>query len=203
DVSFGSFAVSPDGKTLVAATLDRSGLDCPMLLFDLATGGKLAEWPGHPSQGPSGYPHLAFVSPTLLGSARHAALGGSVRVRGVTPQRETRGLSLPAGSHVSAIVPSPDREHVFVAGWAEQGEAFWTAWEAASGKLAHHEKGLPGAFPKLALSPDGGSLALAMGVGDSPKECTEMRLYSGPEGKERRRWQAPDGDDGGRWSAAS
>jgi WD40 repeat protein len=196
-VSFGSFAVSPDGKTLAAATADDSGLDCPLLLFDLATGRKLAEWPGHPSHGYSGYPLLAFVTPTLLVSADYE---GSVRVWDVTKQTELRRLPLPAGSHVSAVVASPDREHIFVTGWDAKDKAFWMAWEAATGKLVHQEMGLPGVFAKLALSPDGGTLALAMGVGDPPKECTEMRLYSGPEWKERRRWQAHDGDDRGRCS---
>jgi WD40 repeat protein len=197
DVSFGSFAVSPDGKTLAAATADNSGLDCPMLLFDLATGRKLAEWPGHRNHGYSGYPLLAFVTPTVLVSADE----DSLRVWDVTKQRELRRLPVPAGNRISAIVPSPDREHIFVAGWDVKTEvAFWTAWEAATGKLVHREEGLSGWQVKLALSPDGGSLALAMGVGDPPKACTEMRLYSGPEWKERRRWQAHDGDDAGRCS---
>ncbi len=199
DVSFGSFAVSPDGKTLAAATADGSGLDCPLLLFDLATGRKLAEWPGHPSYGKSGYPFLAFVTPTLLVSAGD---DGSVRVWDVTLQREVRRLALPARSQVSAIVPSPDREHIFVAGLDDKEEAFWTAWEAATGKLVHREKVIPGVSVKLALSPGGVSLALAMGVVRGPKESgyTEMRLYSVPGWKERRRWQAHDGDDAGQCS---
>src|ERR1051325_7022315 len=86
-VSFGSFAVSPDGKTLAVATIDDSGLDCPMLVFDLATGRKLAELPGQPSQGRSGYPHLAFVTPTILVSAGDHRVDGSVRVWDVSTQR--------------------------------------------------------------------------------------------------------------------
>jgi WD40 repeat protein len=199
-VSFGSFAVSPDGRTLVAATVDESGLDCPMLLYDLATGRKLAEWPGHPSQGRTGYPHLAFVTPTLLVSAGDSRIDGSVRVWDVSKGREIRRLPLPAGSQVSAIEPSPNREQIFIAAW-EKEQSFWMAWEVATGKLVHQEIGLPGVCPKLALSPDGKSLALAMGTID-PKECTEMRVYSGPGWKERRRWQAHDGEDAGRCSVA-
>jgi WD40 repeat protein len=200
DVSFGSFAVSPDGKTLAVSTTDDSGVDCPLLLFDLATGRKLAEWPGHKGGVHSGYPMLAFVTPTLLVSAGD---GGSVRVWDVTGRRELHRLAIPAGSLISAIVPSPNREHVLVAGWREgKKNAFWTAWEAATGKLVHEEKGLPGAYVKLAFSPDGGSLALAMGMGCPPETpgYTEMRLYSVPGWKERRRWRAHDGDDAGRCS---
>src|SRR5262249_17462097 len=156
----------------------ESGLDCPMLLFDLATGRKLAEWPGHPSQGRSGHPHLAFVTPTLLVSAGDQRVDGSVRVWDVSTRREACRLPLPGGSQVTALEPSPDRKHIFVAGYDGKEKAFWKSWEAATGKLAHQEMGLPGGPAHLALSPDGGSLALAMGM-DNPKECTEMRLYSG------------------------
>jgi RNA polymerase sigma factor (sigma-70 family) len=201
DVSLESLAVSPDGKTFVAGgkrTVDNSLRDCPLLLFDLATGRKLAEWPGHQSHGLSMYPLLAFVTPTLLVSAGD---DGSVRVWDTTRQRELHRLALPDRSRVSAIVPSPDREHIFVAGWDDK-QGFWTAWEAATGKLVHREKDLPGSLLKLAFSPDGASLALAMGMGNPPKEpgFTEMRLYSGPGWKEVRRWRAHDGDDAGRCS---
>ncbi len=103
---------------------------------------------------------------------------------------------------MSAIVPSPDHKLIFVAGWDVRDVAFWMAWDAATGNLVHHEKGLPGVFVKLAVSPDGGSLALAMGMGRPPKgpDYTEMRLYSGPKWTEHRRWQAHNGDDAGRCS---
>jgi WD40 repeat protein len=203
DVNFQSFAVSPDGKTIAVGgirVVDNSLVDCPLLLFDLTTGRKLAEWSGHLSHGRSEYPLLAFVTPTLLVSAGD---DDSVRVWDVTTQRELRQLAVPAGSQVSAIVPSGDREHIFVAGWdAKKEVSYWAEWEAATGKLLHQEKDLPGVQVKLAFSPDGLSLALAMGMGRPPKgpDYTEMRLYSGPKWKERRRWQAHDGDDGGRCS---
>src|SRR5437764_749330 len=83
-------------------------------------------WPGHPrNHAWSGYPLLAFVTPTLLVSAGD---DGPVRVWNVTRQRELCRLPVPAKSHVSAIVPSPDRKHVFVGGWDEK-EGFWTVWE--------------------------------------------------------------------------
>jgi WD40 repeat protein len=197
-----SLAVSPDGKTLAVGgirTVDNSSLDCPLLLFDLATGRKLAQWSGHQSHGLSLYPLLAFVTPRLLVSAGD---DHSVRLWDVTRQRELRCFALPAKSRISAIVPSPEGKHIFVAGWDEKEKGCWTAWEAATGKLVHQEKGLPGLPVKLAFSSDGATLALAMGMGSPPKEpgSTEFRLYSGPEWKERRRWRAHDGDDAGRGS---
>jgi WD40 repeat protein len=203
EISLESLAVSPDGKTLAVGgkrTADNTLVDCPLLLFDLATGRKLAEWKGHESNGLSEYPLLAFVTPTLLVSAGD---DGSVRLWDTTGPRELRRLAVPADSRASAIIPSPDRERIFVAGW--DGKAsFWSAWEAATGKLVHQEEGLPGACVKLALSPDGGSLALAMGVGGTPEKpgSTEMRLYSVRDWKEYRRWQAHRGDDVGRCSIA-
>jgi WD40 repeat protein len=195
-VSIGSFAVSPDEKTLAVGTSDASGEDCPVFLFDIATGRKLAEWPDHRFAGYSGYPRLAFVTPTLLVTASHDI---SARVWDVTKNRELRRLMLPARSHVSAIVPSVDRKQVFIAGFGKEG--FWTAWEVATGKLLHQER-VPGSTVRLAFSPDGATLGLAMGMGGTEKEAghTEMRLYSGPKWKERRRWRSHDGDDAGRCS---
>src|SRR5262249_37848283 len=72
DASAQTLAVSPDGKTFAVGgrrTVDNSLRDCPLVLFDLATGRKVAEWPGHQSHGLSEYPLLAFVTPTLLVSA--------------------------------------------------------------------------------------------------------------------------------------
>jgi WD40 repeat protein len=203
DIDFQSLAVSLDGKTLAVGgwkTVNNSLLDCPLLLFDLATGRKLAEWSGHRTFGHSEYPLLAFVTPTILASAGD---DGSVRLWDVTGPRELRRLALPAGSNFSAVVPSPDRERVFVAGWDDKA-SFWTEWEVATGKLVHEEKGLPGWQVKLAPSPDGRALALAMGMDRTPKGpgYTEMRLYSGPRWKECRRWQSHDGDDVGRCSVA-
>ena len=202
EVSFQSLAVSPDGKTLAVGgkrTINNELIDCPLLLFDVGTGRKLAEWPGHESHGLSGYPLLTFVTPTLLVSAGD---DGSVRLWDTTGPKELRRLALPPNCKFSAIVPSPDRERIFVAGWDDKG-SFWSVWEAATGKLVHQEKGLAGAFVKLALSPDGKSLALAMGmVRRTPEGAghTEMRLYAVPGWKEHHRWQSHEGDDLGRCS---
>jgi WD40 repeat protein len=129
---------------------------------------------------------------------------GPVRVWDVTRQRELQRLPLPAGSHISAIVPSPNRKHVFITGWGDGRRCFWTAWEATTGKLVHSETGLPPGSPKLAVSPDGASLALTIGMSipRPPSDHTEIRLYSVRGWKERRRWQAHRGDDAGRCSIA-
>jgi RNA polymerase sigma factor (sigma-70 family) len=197
-----SFAVSPDGKLLAAGTFDNSRPHSSILLFDLATGRRLGHWAGHPSGAHYAHPHMEFVTPALLVSGGD---DGSVRVWDVRTKRERLRLALPAKTHLSAIVPSPDGKHVFVAGWGHNKEVgFWTQWEATTGKLVRREGALLGFPVGLALSPDGRTLALAMGMGQPPKQpgYTEMRLYAGPGWKERRRWRSHDGDDGGRGSVA-
>jgi WD40 repeat protein len=127
---------------------------------------------------------------------------GSVRVWDVRTQREVRRLPLSDEIQVTALAPSPNGQLIFVAGWdKKKAKSLWKAWAAATGKLVHEETGLPGYVPKLALAPDGGSLALAMGAAD-PKDCTELRLYAGPRWHEVRRWHAHEGDDLGRCSVA-
>jgi WD40 repeat protein len=193
DLIFSSFAVSPDGKTLAVGTRDVPGAPSPLLLFDLGTGRKLGQWKAHTVHGRTAYPRLAFVTPTLLVSVGDL---GPVRVWNITTQRELCRLALPSLSLVSEVVPSHDGKHVFLAG-TDTVASFWMEWEAATGKLVHEEKGLPGALVKLAVSPDGASLAVALQRKHSEQTPgrTEVRLYSGPGWKERRRWQAHRGED--------
>ncbi len=188
-----SFAVSPDGKLLAVGTADGSDRECPLLLFDLHTGRKLAVWTGHKSEGSSANAILAFVTPTQLVSA---GSDGTIRLWEVATQREIRRLEGTEKAHVSALLPSPDGKHLFAASWAEKASS-WLAWEVATGKRIHRQDNLPGVNPKLALSPDGSTLALSLGRGRPPLEPgqTELHLYSGPLWKERKCWQAHQGED--------
>jgi RNA polymerase sigma factor (sigma-70 family) len=199
-VQVGSFAVSPDGKALAVGTWDGSRLDCPILLFDLATGRKLGEWPAHRSNGSSANRALAFVTPELLVSA---GADGSVRVWDLATKREARRLTTPDKGPVWQLVPSPDGKYVF-AGGSDGKAGYWIAWEVATGKVTRREADLPARSVKLALSPDGATLAVALGTERTPKEGghTEVRVYSGPDWKERRRWRAHEGEFWSRCSVA-
>src|SRR5439155_6241447 len=64
-----SFAVSPDGKLLAAGTADGSQLECPILLFDLATGRRIGELPGHKGERFGTNYSVTFVTPALLVSS--------------------------------------------------------------------------------------------------------------------------------------
>jgi RNA polymerase sigma factor (sigma-70 family) len=186
-----SFAVSPDGKTLAAGTTDGSRLACPILLFDLASGTKLGELPGHRSDGFSGNMSLAFVTPTLLVSC-----GGDNRTRllDVRGKRVVRELEIPAGTAIWSLAAVPDRQHVVGTGAVEE-KGNWVMWDVHTGKAVCRESGLPGTFVKAALSPDGSTLAVAIGVGKVEKEggSNEVRLYSAPDWKEKRRWRTHSG----------
>ncbi|HEX5271194.1 MAG TPA: sigma-70 family RNA polymerase sigma factor, partial [Gemmataceae bacterium] len=130
-----SFAVSPDGKALAAGTVDGSRLDCPILLFDLATGRKLGEWPAHRSNGPSANRALAFVTPALLVSA---GADGSVRVWDLPAGREARRLTTPGKGPVGQLVHSPDGKSVF-AGGSDGKSGYWVAWDVATGAAVRRE----------------------------------------------------------------
>jgi RNA polymerase sigma factor (sigma-70 family) len=186
-----SFAVSPDGKTLAAATSDGSKLLCPILLFELATGKKLGELPGHKSTGWSACRCLAFVTPGLLASC---GTDRTACVWDVLRKQEVCRLQAPESTSLFVLLPSPDGKHVFGAG--RQGEeGVWLCWEAAGSKLVRRQGGLPGDFVTAALSPDGRTLAVSLGVGKIQEEggYNELRLYSAPGWKEVRRWRTHEG----------
>src|SRR5205807_1354514 len=112
----------------------------------------------------------------------------------VAAQREVRRLETPEGGFVSALVPAPDRKHVVGTG-SHKDAGWWAVWDVGTGKVVHREVGLPGGFVKAALSPDGNTLAVSVGVGEVQKEggYNEVRVYSAPGWKERRRWRTHAG----------
>lgn len=190
-VRIDAFAVSPDGQTLAAGTADGSRLECPILLFDLATGKKLGELAGHRGDVWSANHSLAFVTPTLLASAGG---DGTARVWDVKSKREVCRLEMEEKNHLSTLITAPDGKHVFGVGSA--GEAgFWGAWDVETGKRMHHQGGLPGTFHHIALSSDGKAVAVTLSIGAAQKEGgrNDLRLYSAPGWKEVRRWRTHDG----------
>jgi RNA polymerase sigma factor (sigma-70 family) len=187
-----SFAVSPDGKLLAAGTVDHDRRnECPILLFELASGRKLGEWPGHKRDMWSANYALAFVTPTLLVSA---GADRSVRVWDVTAKREVGRLPKPDDLSIFTLVPLSDGKHVLGTG-AEKESGSWTVWDVHTRQRVHHEGGLPGSFVRAALSPDGKALAVTVGVGKVQEEggYNEVLLYSAADWKERRRWRTHAG----------
>jgi RNA polymerase sigma factor (sigma-70 family) len=186
-----SFSVSPDGKTLAAGTTDGSKLECPILLFDLATGKKVGECPGHKGDGWSSNHSLAFVTPTLLVST---GADDRVLAHDVTRRRAVLELEKKGPGPVSTLIPEADGKHLF--GTCSIGKSLgWVRWDVGTGKIVQRESDLPGNFITAALSQDGRSLAVATGVGEPQKEggSNEVRIYSGPEWKKLAQWKTHTG----------
>jgi WD40 repeat protein len=191
-MQFASVAFSPDGATLAAGTSDSSGEPCPVWLFDVATGKKVGELPGH-SQGTH---FLAFLS-----DGRSVVTAGSngVPVHEVGVGRELRRLAW-AGKSVSNMAVSADRRYVFLAGPARKGEnppGLWEVWDAGAGQLVHRA-GLPSAWLGASFSPDGAIVAICVSVRspDEPGPKSEIRLWDLAAKKEVRRWPGPGGPNG-------
>lgn len=199
-VQIESYAASPDGKLLAAGTTDGSKEDCPILLFDLATGQKLGEWPGHRSNQFSANSVLTFVSPALLISS---GADGTTRVWDTKTRKEVSQLPMPPKSSLWQLVPSPDGKLVFGSG-SDEKSGLWTAWEVATGRVVHREANIPGEFVRLAVSADAKRLAVIVGIRDPQTGSghTEVRLLALPSGKEVRRWRAHEGKAFGRCSVA-
>jgi hypothetical protein len=170
-----SFAVSPDGKTLAAGTTDGSKLVCPILLFDLATGQKVGECPGHKGDGWSSNHSIAFVTPTLLASA---GADDVVLLHDVARRREVHNLVTKietAGlGFISTLIPEPGGKYLFGASSKEKSQC-WARWEVATGRIVQREKNLRGNFITAALSPDGRSLAVSTGWANRRRRAATTR----------------------------
>ena len=190
-VQIESFALSPDGAILAVGTTDGSKLDCPILLFDFQSGRQIAELSGHKGNEWSANRSLVFASNTRLVSA---GADNTVRVWDIAARKAAHQLKMAADSSVSALVVSSDGKLAYCAG-DEQGSSYWSVWDVATGKQLHREGKLPGQFAQLALSPDGRTLALSVGVGELEKDggSNELRLYSLADRKELRRWKTHEG----------
>jgi WD40 repeat protein len=190
-----SFAVSPDGKTLAAGTTDGSKLDCPILLFDLASGKKVGECKGRKGDGWSSNHSLAFVTPTLLASA---GADDVVLVHDVTRRPEALNLVVKlettALGSISTLIPEPGGKYLLGTGSKDKSQC-WVRWQVATGRIVQRESGLPGTFITAALSPDGRSLAVSLGFGEPQKEdgYNEVRIYSAPEWKKLKHWKTHAG----------
>lgn len=189
-VSMESFAVSPDGKSLAVGTTDGSKLDCPILLFDLATGKRLSELAGHKSDGWSANSRLAFVTPTLLVSAG----SDGARLHDVTSRAQVRTLEADGLESISSLLPVAGVKQVLGVG-GEKKSVGWRIWETATGKVVHSESGLSGNFIAADLSPDGRMLAVAVGVGEAHKVggSNEVRIYAAPKWYMLKRWKSHAG----------
>ncbi|OWK34441.1 Quinone oxidoreductase [Fimbriiglobus ruber] len=194
-VQTNSFALSPDGKTLAVSACSSMGKSpTQIILFDFATGRRLGELLPTLENSFTTWHSFAFVTPNLLATA---GMDDAVVVWDVTTRREVRRLLLPAGGRVTAVVPSPERKHLFVSGWDGQGDFFWLAWELPSGTCVRRTMGLGRGLGELAISPDGGTLAVSLGrdlAAGKYAGYTELRLVSVTTWEEQRRWRSHDGN---------
>jgi WD40 repeat protein len=210
-----TFALAPDGRTLVTASF-RSGV---LRLWDVPTAKELRQLPGDPK----GTSAVAFSND---GKAFAAATGDQVvRLWDTAEWRETRRLQT---GWLDSIVLSPDGKTLVSAGDGIR----W--WDVATGretrrldkKLAHHRRlhlsadgkrlaavVKPGAlhlwdatsgdetgqvvlgsgegFWCVCFSPDGRSLACAGRFAD--RKEPETRFFAADTGRELRRWEQDGG----------
>jgi WD40 repeat protein len=186
--SFTSFALSPDGKLLAVATDDFKGGTCPLILFDVPSGRKLAELTvrmPHRWAAPYSPGSLAFLTSERLVSTDTEC---TVRIWDVSRRAEIRQLSPPPGSKLHSVTASPDGKYISITGLNKQDNngnraPFWTVWEAASGKLVYHEDLIDRIWPWLGFSPDGKMLAVV--TSKSKPMSTEFRLFSISDWKEQ------------------
>jgi WD40 repeat protein len=189
-----SMAVSKDGTLLAVGTGEHSKNRCPILIFDIASGEKRGELPGHEGKPEWGSANrtLVFATPTRLLSA---GTDGTLRAWDLTTQKETSRFEMPEENYLVLLTVSPDGKEALGVG-VENESVFWAIWDVATGKRVHWQDKLRhDAYVRFALSPDGKTLAISLGSTSVNRKrgANEVRLYSVSDRKELRRWKTHEG----------
>ncbi len=207
-------AFSPDGKKLYALGWHKSekdgngfaqwaNFDNPcrrvLLVWDVATGRKTAEWGLPPGSG--GRSSLLGVAASPDGKRLYVY--GAVRMNAV-PGRTVRGIP---GLHVLDAATGEKLQTWLGAGMPAgttaggrelitfRRDAPVTAYDAATGKVVRTFP-LDGYVPSVALSPGGKTVAAVRLTGAAGKRAYEVALWDAATGREARRLTTDDGTAG-------
>ncbi|HLW65547.1 MAG TPA: hypothetical protein VKS79_09530 [Gemmataceae bacterium] len=147
-----TLAVSPDGKFVVSGSSDRT-----IKMWNMADGAFVRE----------------FINPTLPENAPKPA---------VDP-KQTPPLVRPPAAHpgwVEHLCYTPDGKYLVSVGGAPRNKGYLAIWNPADGKLVHGVELAVGQIHHVAVSPDGGTLALACGQRSRLVPQSDVVLYRFP-----------------------
>jgi RNA polymerase sigma factor (sigma-70 family) len=169
-------SLSADGRTLVAASRDRT-----VRIWDVATGREVRRLPGHEGQGPAGFGSLRYVAFSPEGKllATGVSYSGIVRLWNAATGKELRKLHCPDRGWLGHVAFSVDGKLVA----ASANNHCVMLWETATGRLLRQLDGKEkNSFAgPIAFSPDGKTLASG-GLAET------LRLWDLKTGKEIRRF---------------